>query len=234
MSNELTPEQWSELLSLLSLDCIVPFFGVMAIPIDDEDLFRRNIREVIVTARQMYESRPDQIPPLPRMLFDRLGVTAAERFDRWARNVFLGYHADQPDWSAWDIVFSHWAYGRRRDLDFLPPEKREALVSEYCRNVDTDDVKRTAEALASKPLSDWDIEMFARRNYGASWESSPFSIVEAITRIERLKRFARNIWLNLNDDEREKMQKNAQELVDTLGVWMPGQLPALGRLLEQS
>lgn len=233
MSHELTPEQWNQLLSLLSLDGALPLYEAMGVPVADKDSFQKILRDVIIDARRRFEVHPEQVPPVASMLFHRLGSTAAEPFAAWARGAFLGYHADQPDWSAWDIVMSHWAYSRSQDLDFLPEQKRESFVSGYREKAESGDVKRKGLEMLNKALSDWDLDMFARRRYGISWESSPYSTAEAIARIERLKRFAREVWQGLSPSEKEEFQQRAQALIDELEVWMPGLLPGLDTLLKE-
>jgi len=231
MAKEVSAEQWNQLLSVLSMDKSRGFYAAMGAPVENVERFQATLREVILDGRQRYEANPERVPDIAGLLVQRLDGETAKRFAEWARGAFLGYHADQPDWSAWDIVFSQWAYSRRKDLAFLPEEKRALFVSDYRREATTEDVREAAREVAEKPLSDWDLEMYARRNWGASWESSPFSIMESIARIERLKRFARAFWVGLDERERVAMQQAAEKLADELGVWMPGPLPTLDELL---
>jgi hypothetical protein len=233
MPKELTSAQWNQLLSLLSMDVALPFYPAMAVPVENSGPSRAILRQVIVDARRKYEENPSEVPDVVSMFMTRLEPAVADQFRRWARNIFLGYHADQPDWSAWDIVFSQWAYSRRKDLEFLPEEKRNSLVTEYRQNATTDDIKQLANMELERPLSDWDVEMYSRRNYGASWESGPFSTIEAIVRIERLKSLVQRFWPMLDDRERQMVQSGAQKLIEELGVWIPGPLPSLNSLLEQ-
>jgi hypothetical protein len=232
MSNELNTEQWSQLMSLLSLDGVLPLYEAMGVPVDHKEAFQKALREVILKARQLYEASPDHLPSVATMLFDRLGTVAAGHFAHWAQSIFLGYHADQPDWSAWDIVFSQWAYSRRQDLDFLPQQKQNEFIAGYRQDAVTEDVKKKGEELLNSPLSDWDLEMFSRRGYSISWEASPYSTAEVIIRIERLKKFARKMWQNLSPSEKKEFQERGQTLINALKVWMPGPLPSLEHLLR--
>jgi hypothetical protein len=231
MSRELTAEQWAELLGLLSMDAILPLYDLMGVPVADPAGFQKTLRDVVREARRRYEADPDAVPPVAAMLLDRLDPADAERFAAWAGGVYLGYHADQPDWSAWDIVFSQWAYSRRRDLDFLPAEKRGLVIDGYRRMVDTGDVKARCREVMAQPLSDWDLEVFSRRGYGVAPHSGPCSTVEAIARIERLKKYCAEVWQALTPAEREQLGRRAQTLLDQMRVWMPGPLPPLGDLL---
>jgi hypothetical protein len=231
MAKDLSTEQWNQLLSVLSLDNARGFYDAMGVPVENTESFQASLREAIMEGRQRYETNPRETPDVAKLLLQRLDATTAQRFVKWASGAFLGYHADQPDWSAWEIVFSRWAYSRQNDLAFLPQQKRESLVSEYRLHVTTDDIERLATEALEASLSDWDLEMYARRDWGASWESSPFSVIESIVRIERLKRFARAFRASLDEREREAMQRAAEKLVEELGVWMPGPLPTLDSLL---
>lgn len=232
MSSDLTAEQWTQLLSLLSLDGALALYEDMGVPVVDKEAFQRTLREVILEARNQYEANPDSVPSVVAMLCARLGGPAASQFIAWAKGLFLGYHADQPDWSAWDIVFSQWAYSRSKELDFLSKQKQDLFIARYREKATADDIKRKGEESLRKPLSAWDMEMFARQGYGVAWESSPYSTAEAIVRIERLKRFAAESWSTLTPDEREELQVRAQALLDNLKVWMPGPLPRLDALLR--
>ena len=233
MSREQTAEQWAQLLALLSLDGFLPLYETLGVPVADKAGFQSTLRDVIREARRQYEANSDLVPPAAAMLFDRLGPAVAGPFAHWARGAYLGYHADQPDWSAWDIVFSQWAYSRRKDLDFLPTEKRDLLISGYRQKVNTDDVKQQCEQILRQPLSDWDLETFARRGYGIAPGTNPSSTVESIARIERLKQFAAEVWQDLSPTEREQLHRHAQELLDQMRVWMPGPLPRLENLLKE-
>lgn len=228
---DLTPDEWAQLLAVLSLGAAPEFYGLMGVPTRDPATFQRALRATILDARGRQDAEPDHIPPVAEMFADRLQTSDAEAFLRWARGVFLGYHADQPEWSAWDIVFSQWAYSRRGDLGFLPTTTRDALVVAYREIAETDDVRERCERAAERPLSDWDVEVYARRGYGAEWESGPYSTIEAVCRIERLKQFVSVVWPELTPQERAQLHDRAEALLAELGVWMPGPLPQLDTLL---
>ena len=206
----------------------------MGVPTKDKYAFQQRLRDAILEGRRAYEANPMIIPSVVDLFTQRLGPVEAGPFVDWATRVFLGYHADQPDWSAWDFVLSQWAYSRTSDLSFLPPEKQQGFVAGYRQVASSDDVRAKAEELAPAPLSDWDLEMASRRGYGPAWEASPFSIAEAIVRIERLKRFAAQLLPYLTLAEREELQRRAQALISQLGVWMPGALPRLDVLVGAS
>lgn len=233
-AGDLTPDEWAQLLAVLSLDAAPEFYGAMGVPARDPVAFQRALRAAILEARGRHDAEPDRIPPVAAMLADRLPEPDAEAFLRWARRAFLGYHADQPEWSAWDIVFSHWAYSRRGDLDFLPPVTRDALVDAYRNTAATDDVRERGERAAERPLSDWDVEIYARRGYGAEWESGPYSTIEAVCRIKRLKQFVAAMWPRLTPREHAQLHDRADALIAELGVWLPGPLPRLDTLLASA
>ena len=230
MSKPLTADQWTQLLSLLSLDAMEPLLGDMGLPVIDKSWFVSLLRRVIAEARELYANGTGQVPPVPTMLLDRIG-TEADKFNHWANGVFLGYHADQPDWSAWDIILSQWAYSRSGDLDFLGEHDREAFLMDYRLKASTDDIREKYGEVLGQPLSDWDVEMFARRGWGIEWEEGPGSIAEAIVRINRLKGVAATLVSRLDESRRTALQLRAQQLIDELHVWMPSPLPSLVSLL---
>ena len=236
MSHSLGTEQWNQLLSLLSLDAVLPLYGDMGVPVPvgEKKQFQALLRQVILQARSDYEARPSSVPDVSAMLLGTLDRWSAADFEKWASGVFLGYHADQPEWSAWDIIFLNWAYSHHQDLEVLPVEKRNEFISGYRKMVSTDDVKQKCQALSQEPLSAWDLEIFGRRGYGSSWESGPFHVVESIARIERLKRFARQFWRALSLSEINALEQKARALIRKLKVWMPAALPRLDELMRNS
>lgn len=233
MADDLTPDRWAQLLSVLSLDAAPELYTAMGVPTRDPATFQKVLREVIRDARRQHDDTPNRVPPLAVMLAERLPAPDVAAFLRWARGAFLGYHADQPWWSAWDIVFTRWATSRQSDLDFLPPPKRDELVAAYRRDAAVNDVRARGEKAAEQPLSDWDLEVFARRDYGSEWDSGPYRVIEAIARDHRLKTFVARTLPGLAPAEREQLHARAQALLAALGVWMPGPLPRLDELLEE-
>lgn len=232
MADELTGRQWTALLSLLSLDSILPLYGEMGVPSDEAQVLQAKLRETILQVRLVVDHDPTSVATVQNTLIQMLDPATVARFLHWANEVFLGDHSEQPSWSGWDIVFSHWAYSRQEYLGFLPQVKSGAFVTGYRKMVGSEDVKEKASNLSKRPLSDWDKEMYIRHGYGAAWEDSPYSTAEWITRVERLKQFALHVWSDMEPQEREEFQRHAQMLLDDLHVWMPGPLPSLTDLLD--
>lgn len=223
-------DAWEKLLPILSLERTLPLYGAMGVPGNDPAVLQRQIREVL--RPQTSEHGLGDKSSWLEMLRERLGTAQLTVFLQWAEGVYLGYHADQPEWSAWQIAFSQFAYSHRGKIDFLKAEKREIFLTGYRERVEIDDIKNINTTLAKLPLSAWDLDVFSAQGYGASWESGPLAVVEPLIEVERLKQFAREFWIALEPTEREELQRRAQALLQELRVWMPGPLADLGVLLR--
>ena len=227
-------QQWRQLLSLLSLDEVVPLYEIMGLTVRDKAKFLQVLRQTIREIRVQYEADAMRVPTVAAMLIGNLeremSAETALTFIAWAKTVFLGNHSDQPTWSAWDIVFSHWAYSRQRDIAFLPEDLRDYLVTGYREQVDAEDIEKQIETQKMQRLSEWDMEVFARQGYSIEDAPNPYLTVKFITRIHRLQTFSAQFARKLSSSEKEQVNRQAQSLIDELGVWMPGPVPGIDTL----
>jgi hypothetical protein len=234
-NNDLTPQQWTRLLALLSLDGVVPLYEYMGLTMENKACVLQILRDTILEGRSLYKVNPTYFPPLADMLLQNLeqelGTEVSKLFNSWFKTVFLGDHAEQPEWSAWDIIFSHWAYSRTEDIQFLSDEVRNYLTIEYGQKVDTEDLQLLIQQIKSQRLSDWDMAMFERHSYSIFDESDPYLTVEYIVKIYRLQQFIKELTLKLSSIEKEQIVQTAQKLINELDVWMPGPIPDFDTLI---
>ena len=232
--NVFSSQQWRQLLSLLSLDGVIPLYEIMGLMVRDKAIFLQVLRQTIREIRVQYEADATHVPIVAAMLIRNLereiSTETALTFIAWAKTVFLGNHSEQPTWSAWDIVFSHWAYSRQRDVAFLSADLRDYLVIGYREQVDPEDITNRIEAQKMQQLSEWDMDVFVRQGYSIEDAPNPYQTVKFITRIHRLQTFLAQFALKLSSSEKEQVERQAQSLIDELGVWMPGPIPSIDTL----
>lgn len=236
-TNSYPDPKLTTLLVLLSLDGVVPLYADLGLPFEDGRAFLRVLRETILENRLAWESGSGQPPALRALLLrnlqEGLGPHAARVFSRWAETLFMGDHAAQPQWSAWDIVFSNWAFGGKSEPKGLPADKREALLRSYVDKTSVDDLKAKVAELRARRLSEWDLDMYARHGYGVDEFTDPYLIIELMVKIRRLQEFWAEAGPLLSDEEMEALLSEAGELIERLGVWMPGPLQSLDELAEE-
>lgn len=225
-TSALKPTRWGMIFILLSMDVISPLYEAMGLRLRDKDSFREMLRRLIRENRKIYEQNPEVVPPLADRVLEQIkdgfGESEAEHFYKWATTVYNEVHADQPQWSAWEMLFFQAAYNpEMADRLGLPSDNRDSILSQYRDALDMDDVEQEVESLKSKLLSDWDLEMYSIHQFNNNDLSDPFSIVLRTVRMNRFQLFWEKIIPQLSTDENVQVWKGAQSLLKSLGVWMP-------------
>lgn len=231
--DHLNSNQWNRLLSLLSLDTMTTLYQPMGLALDSIS-FLSILRRAILDGRKRYNENPEQIPRVETLFIELLDRELnANTFLFWSQAAFLGVHSEQPELSAWDIVFLHWAFSRQKDLYFLRPELRSLIIDGYTQIVSTDDLNKEIESLKSQALSDWDLEMFSRHGYDIHGNSDPYLTAKFITKGQRLRTFVSALEPELAEFEKKQLHREAENMLNVLGVWMERPIPQIDRIWEQ-
>lgn len=223
---------WTQISIVLSLDVAFEFFADFRLPARDHLDFQNRLRNAIGELRKIASEGGNDMPNIRNVMKNHMPPSDIQRLNAWGNKQFLGYHADQPAISAWDVVVSHWAYSRNREIEFLGPENHRWFCQEYKSKVLVDDIRQRSEIAAERPLSDWDLEMYSRHQFGKEWESSPFATIESMVRGNRLIQFLAQFSKRLGVDNSVQVQRSAESLLGEMRVWMPFKLPRLESLLE--
>jgi hypothetical protein len=222
----LSPIQWGMIFILLSMDVITPFWEAMGLRLRDSKYFQNLLRSLIIENRKIYEQDPETIPPLAARVFEQLeslmGKSESESLYKWATNIYNEVHADQPQWSAWEIIFFRAAYNAQIKKQLgLPEEEIDSILSKYKKDLDTADVEQKIESLKTKPLSDWDLEMYSIHQFHNDDLNNPFDLVLRFIRMNRFQNFWEGLLQNLSEDEKVILHQNGQEIIKEMGVWLP-------------
>ena len=237
MSQSLEPislnVQWNTISIVLSLDVSTEFFRDLVIPTNDHVRLQRQLRSAILQFRQVAADNHLRVTKISDVFVDHLEVAELSPFLKWGERQYLGYHAEQPHFSAWDIIVSHWAFSRSQDIAFLPPETLRWFKKEYRSSAVVDDIRTKSARIGTRPLSDWDLEMYARHKFGPTWEASPYATIESMVRGNRLIRFLVQFSTMLGIDDQFRIQKCAESLLAEFGVWMPSELCRLTIFVQE-
>ncbi len=223
---------WTKISIVLSLDLAFEFFADFRLPARDHRDFQNRLRNAIGELRKIASLDGNATPNIREVMKNHLPPSDLPRLLAWGNKQFLGYHADQPALSAWDIVVSHWAYSRNREIEFLGPDNHKWFCQEYRSTVQVDDIRQRSEIASVRLLSDWDLEMYSRHQFGKEWESSPFATIESMVRGTRLIQFLAQFSKRLKVDDGVQVQRSAESILGEMRVWMPFKLPRLEGLLE--
>lgn len=227
--NRLDPAQWGLILALLSMDVIVPFYEEMGLILKNKRNFVPVLRDLILTNRKQYEADQGVVPPIAEKVLAALqstfGESDAQTFFRWATNIFFQVHADNPQWSAWEILMSEWVYNHSVVLSRLSENRAENPVDRYGEINDIADVESKIAVVRQKPLSVWDMEMYAIHGFSNDDElNDPFADVVSTIEMNRFRRFWRMLCDTLTSEDKRLLHEQGQKTADELEIWMPGPL----------
>lgn len=220
------PARWGMIFTLLSIDIVTPFYEAMGLTLRGAESFRQMIRQLILENRRIYEQNPEVIPPFADCVFEemeaRFGKAEAEHLYKWATAIYNEVHADQPQWSAWEILFFRAAHNAEaRDRLGLPPDKRDPIFDHYRETVPLDDVEQEVENQKARLLSDWDLEMYSIHQFSHDDMSDPLDIVLRTVGMNRFQRFWKWLISQLSPGEKIHLWRQAQKLINEMGIWMP-------------
>ncbi|OQW92193.1 MAG: hypothetical protein BWK78_02410 [Thiotrichaceae bacterium IS1] len=223
----LNPTQWGLIFTLTSMDTMTPLYEAMGLQLKEKPKFLELLRYRIIENRKFYEANPKVIPPfanrMMQTLESHLGKMEARNFYNWATGVFIQVHADQPQWSAWEMLFHAWSYNiQRQSMLELPIEKRDRLFSEYRRCLDLQQVMQQIAELKSRPLSLWDMEMYSIHQFNNEDEiSDPFNTITHTIEINHFQLLWEQWLPQLSSTEKVSLWQEGQRLVVEREVWMP-------------
>ncbi len=243
MGDELPQSQWGMIVTLLSMDGVLPFYEAMGLtaalevsPVDAVQLILP-LREMILRNREEYVSDPSVTPALAPKLQSvvaaNFGDRAESRVVAWAKRTFKQVHADQPEWSAWNLVFFRWVFGQRKeDLEAIP-SCRTLLKERFTALADMDELEELAESAKTSLLSDWDLEMCSLHGFDPFDDAADyFGPVLTTAEVFKTQQFFREVVPQLSEQEKSWLHSQGQLLVAEMKVWMPGPLPGLDQTME--
>ena len=163
--------QW--VFPLLTLDVVRPFYDLMGLAQEAQAGLQMALRAAtLATRKQLVEALTNQGPSPTLASFcqdleGRIGPSVAEHLAWWIRHVFyreVQAHIPVDDWS--DLLRRCHRKGERswRRLPFPGHLSAEAL-RRFGASLDRQEFKRLDAELDDRPLSDWDLHMYASQTY---------------------------------------------------------------------
>ncbi len=160
--------RWEELVALLSMDVVIPFFDLMGLQISMPSDLQGVFRRVILDARKNADAASDKTRSFPEETIAAvsltLGVEASSRLVWWNDNVFLWDSTqDNVHLRKWTSIVRHCARdpGRWAQLGFptwFSPDQ-------FYQSRDLTDYQTLQDDVDAKPLSDWDLHLYSLRLY---------------------------------------------------------------------
>jgi hypothetical protein len=163
----LDPLRWPLLFTLLSMDVVVAFYDLIGVPASDPRGLRDLLRAQILNTRRAFAAAPPGGAAYsPEETLDAVGQSfgAAERdhLALWGQRVFAWDIQEHRALNLWDHVLRHCASEPERWAALgLPARIAAAARRELLQALDRAPYDERHGEVFSKPLSDWDLHMYA-------------------------------------------------------------------------
>lgn len=219
---ELEPTRWGTILTLLSMDIMVPFYESMGLKIPDRESFLATLRCLILSNRGAYAANPTVVPSLAERVLEEVERYFGKEFRdpllMWGTYVFEDIPADHPHSNVWKRLFSTCAHSPNRSLWNrlgLPSDKSDSLLKDYIEITDNDDVWDSIEELDQRldegAISEWDLSMFVRHQFDREL-GDPFNWVINTVNLYRFQCFLNKLLAQLSDSQIESLWEQAKVL----------------------
>lgn len=163
---EMNPKHWGRVVPILTLDVVNPLFGLMGLQTNEPAGLQQILREEMIKGRRRFKADPSQLPVTPEGIFAsieaRLGQREAQQLAWWISRVFHGTPYDGIDLRKWAVLLR---YCRNQNklwerLGF-PESLRVQALERFCKSINIDELNRCYEEQEARPLSDWDVHLYA-------------------------------------------------------------------------
>ena len=204
-------DRWAKIVPLLTLDVVRPLFPAIGLELSDAAAFQQIVRQVIVTARKDFARSSDAAAIAPERLaesiLESLDPASAVGLTRWISDIFHGEPSANAELRVWMNVLrhcrrneSHW-----RRLFATSARARDALEM-FVRALNIDDFESRYVELTARPLSDWDLHMYAVHFFDdddlEGTPNGPYLWLAPTVRDYRGRQFFRWLSGTLSDAER--------------------------------
>jgi hypothetical protein len=173
----LAQARWSIIFVLLSMDVVVPFYDLMGFMPHNAEAFRDLLRVLILELRRSIESNSAPAAKFtPEWFIERIGAefgtTTSNHVAWWGRFVFDFSLDDHRSLDAWTNVFRY--AGNDPTLwKGVPPDLRSDTLLEFKRSLDVRTYKERLQEIDGRPLSDWDLHVYAIQGFDDQDPAAP-------------------------------------------------------------
>lgn len=160
------PHRWHEMFSMLSMDVVSPFYDMMGLQ-HFKDL-PQLLRTHIVAQRKTIASAGSPVPAPEEMLAAVKSALGGERgryWVWWAKHVFHWDPQDHRPFEDWRSVIGEARKKPELSRRLFPKQFADEAMAKFKQASDLKDYRRLQETVDARPLSDWDLHLYAIRLY---------------------------------------------------------------------
>lgn len=210
--------------ALLSLDVTVPFYGLMGLTVREQVPWAECFRAFIRSERPNYfAGEPAYLAKLPSLIVDFIakwrGTYAARYVAWWVEHIYSEGPQDHANLRAWILLFRA---ARRPPQTWsqlgLSPRLSAEAKERFNESTNRDEWDRLATQLQSRPLSDWDLHLYAIFQWNDNLPDAPngpLSMIYPIYSVWKGYEFWRWLLEQLSEDELKNFHLAAQDFLRT-------------------
>jgi len=210
--------RWNFIVSLLSMDVVVPFYAIIGLRIPNDIPFRDILRKLILDGRREFPEtdlarvflHPDHILGTVAKVY---GDALRGHLEAWGTHIFRFSMEEHLALWHWKQVLS---YAARSPEAWASLQISASLDHEFLRRFlaskDREEYDNREQQLWDQPLSDWDLHMYALKAYNDDDPyplSGPSSYLYHVAMVYQGFEFWAWVFQHLNDEDLVRIQKNA-------------------------
>jgi hypothetical protein len=223
---ETVPEHRIWVFPFLTLDVVRAFYDLMGLRPGDPGAFQEALREATIAWRKRMEraalagGTPPPLADFCRQVEGAIGRSATEHLLWWLQNVFSGSTRDNLGLNRWDRVLSRCRHESElwQRLGF-PEELSEEALDRFRAARNVAEFYRREEEVKARPLSDWDLHMYASQLYVFEEDDieggggDPFTHIKSTIRDYHGYGFWAWVLRALSPDQLDRLREGALRIV---------------------
>lgn len=209
-------ERWGAAVAILSLDVVLPFYGLLGIEITEASEWQQLLRATILSNRRKFEKNPGRIPDLREAILKAIrtqyGRESVRLFEDWVENVFLFVGQDFVALNKWYMLLALSRRNRQRWEALSFPQELTKEAQQRMEDVlNRDQLHRLADQIEEVPLSDWDLEMYALHGFDDD-DNDPYNWVLETVKKRRFLEYMRWLVSSMDENQRQQLAASASVL----------------------
>jgi len=161
----------------------------------------------------------DAGPGLVRAVTELLGAEASQQLSWWERHVFHFGPRDNLNLDKWDNILRYCLHDPELWKRLFPYSIWEKALDRFWQSLNIDEFQRRLNELDTRPLSDWDLHLYALRLYDDNLHSSsipdgPRLLVKPTVREYQGYQFWAWVLSTLRREQLDRLWQEGQRIVE--------------------
>ncbi len=219
---ESNPHRWNDIIDLLSMDVVRPFFDLMGLQADDD--LQAVFRQEIIGGRKRAAADPDIGLPAPTQVInavsDSLGVHASSHLVWWGCHIFERVPRDHRNLGKWNSILQDCRTDLSRWSKLGLPE---SIGPDQFRSFSrVEEYQKRQDEIDARPLSDWDLHMYVYCLFDDNIyhdgfrrvQDGPRLWVKPTVRTYQMCRFWAEVLGNMGPEQRDCLWQEARRIAE--------------------